>query len=273
MNSAPPKEIALTIQGKDALLAAIHHQAVGSSYTVIIVPGRPQTRVGPHRLFVELSRMLLQMNISSIRFDHRGWGDSLGDELEYQDSWHDIQAVSEYILQHSPEQKFILLGLCDGATSIMLALRQHIQADGLILLNPYLENTSAESQAMLKQHYLPRILSASRLISLFNKPLQLPKKLCEFLRHIVQIQHTSDASCSEQAIRYLERSKVPILLILSEDDITAGQASVQLASWISESPENLSLVEAKQADHTFSRAGNKSYLYDEIGVFLKSNFS
>lgn len=44
----------------------------------VILPGMDGTKVGPHRLFTELSRRLAGLGIASIRYDFLGGGDSDG---------------------------------------------------------------------------------------------------------------------------------------------------------------------------------------------------
>lgn len=256
-------EVAITISYSDIELAAIHHSETTTDTTVVFVAGRPQTRVGPHRLFVELARALAKQGISSIRFDHQGWGESSGQRISYQESWQNLKAVHAYIKQQQPEGKVIFLGLCDGATASILSLNQ-LSPDGLILLNPYLESESAASQAMLQQHYLPKFKELSTLVHLFKQPHLLPIKFIGFLKHWLNgVQHSS-LSETDQAIHNLTFTQLATLLVLSENDLTATQAKQQLSDWLTNLPSTAKVETLANADHTFSKQSNKQKLISII---------
>lgn len=65
--------------------------------SMLIVAGQPQTRVGSHRMFVELARGVAAHGVASLRFDIGGWGDSEGEALPFEQSDQDIAAAAVFL--------------------------------------------------------------------------------------------------------------------------------------------------------------------------------
>jgi len=122
----------LVSEGPDSASAAI----------VVMVPGTPQTRVGTRRQFVLLARRLAENGISTVRFDRAGFGDSEGACLPLEPEAADLAAVMQHTKESTPGGEPVwLLGLCDDASQAALFAAANTPISGLILLNPWLEDT------------------------------------------------------------------------------------------------------------------------------------
>ncbi|MDP1606054.1 MAG: hypothetical protein Q8L93_05360 [Rhodocyclaceae bacterium] len=83
---------------------------------VVIVVGGPQTRVGSHRQFVLLSRVLAAAGFPVLRFDHRSMGDSTGTPRNFEAIAPDIRAAIDALQSACPGvTRIALWDLCDAA--------------------------------------------------------------------------------------------------------------------------------------------------------------
>jgi pimeloyl-ACP methyl ester carboxylesterase len=113
--------------------------------TVVLLSPGVKMRVGPGRLYVPLTQMLVAQGCTVLRFDFHGLGDSEGELAEpmLADVYNHIE-VGRYVgdtlsaigwLRHSRGcDKFILGGLCGGAITALLAARREPAIVGLLSL-------------------------------------------------------------------------------------------------------------------------------------------
>jgi uncharacterized protein len=231
-----------------------------SSLFVIIVAGQPQTRVGPHRMFVELARHLAEEGIKSLRFDCSGWGDSPGPTRSFEESRFDIVTVVQAVLREDPDQQVVLVGLCDGATAALLSLpllkADHRKVLAMILINPWIDQEQFETtaQSPLNDHgerlnskrFWGKLLgrgsqgSSTSALSLRSSKYGLP----------ISRERASDLSLTHA----IQGSNTKFLAVLSSQDLSAKIFS----KWIDQneklkqsfSTENT--FRHPRADHTFS---------------------
>lgn len=228
---------------------------------VIIVAGQPQTRVGAHRMFVQLARRLAQGGLSSLRFDCSGWGDSPGTAEPFEASAADIVAVAKAMRAAHPGQPLVLLGLCDGATaaalSLPLVLAASCPVQALVLMNPWIDSQQMQARARVKHYYLKRLVSRQFWSHLLKGKVRLGDALGGAARALLQSTQAAGPpeSVSARLAGVLVRSEVPLLLVLSGDDLTARSFSNWLQSQAGlrsrVGPERQ--LDLADADHTFSR--------------------
>ncbi|HEU4843318.1 MAG TPA: hydrolase 1, exosortase A system-associated [Burkholderiaceae bacterium] len=118
---------------------------------VLVLSGGPHYRVGSHRHYTLMARLLAPRGIPVMRFDCRGMGDSdgqagCGDALA-----QDIAAAIREFCRQMPELKEIVLwGLGDGASAAALYAHTDPRVHGLVLLNPW-AGTADTSAALVPQ--------------------------------------------------------------------------------------------------------------------------
>ncbi|MCM2681509.1 hydrolase 1, exosortase A system-associated [Echinimonas agarilytica] len=265
------KEIAVSIRCGKANLAGIHHAVDNPSCSVVFIAGQPQTKVGPHRLFVHIARQLADIGVSSIRFDIAGWGDSTGEAKAYSNIGDSIQAIHRWLVETHPSKiPIVFFGLCDGATASIFAMKD-LPVAGAILLNPYFRDESEHAKAVLNQHYLPQLANKEALMSHLKHPWRLPGKILGLIQQWCSSKRGTTNPQTVQILEAMARFSNPCLLGFSGNDFTATQAKNQLQSWLDTQPENVSVTTFENADHTFSNTIFKQSLIKCIIDFLTSN--
>jgi len=111
---------------------------------ILLSPG-VKMRVGPGRLYLRLTELLLQLGIPVLRFDCHGLGDSEGTlpEEQLRDVYGQIEVgrfvddtldAMSWMQQRVGSKRFILSGLCGGAITGLLAGARDRRVAGLLAL-------------------------------------------------------------------------------------------------------------------------------------------
>ena len=274
------KEYALTIDFAEQPLLAIVHpscQQVASSNRqvgVLIVVGGPQYRVGSHRQFVQLARALAKANITTMRFDYRGMGDSGCDKVEFDDVNQDIRAAIDAFLQAQPElNQVVIWGLCDAASAALMYSHQDDRVAAMVIANPWLKNQQAMAKTMARHYYLQRLLSKSFWLKLFRGQVNVLASARETKGYLAD--SLSSTELSQQSYQYrmqygLEHFTGRVCLILSGNDLTAKefeQQAMNSNAWQKLMLASNQVHHLPQADHTFS----SSHWKQEV-VTITKNF-
>jgi pimeloyl-ACP methyl ester carboxylesterase len=154
---------------------------------VLMSPGI-KMRVGPGRLYVPLTDMLVQQGYRVFRFDFYGLGDSTGElqETMLADVYNNIEVgryvddarcALDWLRQHVGAKKFILGGLCGGATTALLTAEHEPEVEGLLSLGM---NVTLSSNTATPAKYLTRAQLDSRRQGYYRRLLQ-PKSWLRLL--------------------------------------------------------------------------------------------
>lgn len=260
------------------LLGIVHLAESDNTCGVLIVVGGPQYRVGSHRQFVLLARMLAEQGFSVMRFDHRGIGNASGEPRSFAQLDDDIHSAIDEFMQQCPKLKDVVIwGLCDAASAALFYAVQDVRVKGLVLLNPWVYTEHGEAKSYLKHYYVQRLLSRdfwtkvirlkfnyresfSSLINLCSRIFSNAKANNSALK---EHNHSDDNSVSSSSLpdtmlQCLQSFQYPVLFILSGQDLTADQFRDLLKSdhrWQHLLAEGRVLQhELRVADHTFSSA-------------------
>lgn len=101
-------------------------------------------RVGHHRMYVDLSRLLAQQGRTVVRFDFSGIGDSRPrtDGLPpLEAAMADIREVLDSLQSAHQISRFVLVGLCSGADQAVLYARTDDRVVNVLLMDPTLPPT------------------------------------------------------------------------------------------------------------------------------------
>jgi pimeloyl-ACP methyl ester carboxylesterase len=119
---------------------------------VLVVSGGPHYRVGSHRHYTLLSRLLAPRGIAVMRFDYRGMGDSEGEARSFDAIDDDIRAaIKEFMVQVPDLRQIVIWGLGDGATAASLYAAADARVCGLVLLNPWAGSGDATDGPLVPQ--------------------------------------------------------------------------------------------------------------------------
>ncbi|SHG74804.1 hydrolase 1, exosortase A system-associated [Massilia sp. CF038] len=202
---------------------------------VLVVSAGPQYRVGSHRQYTLMARLLAPRGIAVMRFDCRGTGDSEGDApaLPLPAIDADISgAIDEFFRQMPELNEVVIWALGDGASAAALYAHTDPRVRGLVLLNPW-PGADASTQSAL----LPQLLARFGEIGFWKKTgtrhahaveanLPLPQRIIAAL------------ACLDGAA---------LLIVASEDRI--GR---QFASLMAEHQATCRQITIAGANHTFA---------------------
>ena len=247
---------------------------------IVIVVGGPQTRVGSHRQFVLLSRVLAAAGFPVLRFDYRGMGDSTGAPRNFAAITPDIRAASAALQAACPSVKRIVLwGLCDAAAALLLYWddTRDPRIAGLCLLNPWVRSEATLAKTQVKHYYGQRLLQKEFWRKLLSGKLNLFGALAGFLGKLKQASAGIDSrpGFQDRMARGLKAFPGPVLLLLSGNDYTAREFieyANSAESWrgLLERP-NLTRIDIEDADHTFSSQAWRETVENKCLAWLKQN--
>lgn len=224
---------------------------------LLLVTGGSQTRVGSHRMYERLAKLLSESGISCLRFDRRGVGDSAGADPGFRGSAPDLAAAADAFRRERYGLERVLgFGLCDGATALAL-FGAGAGLDGLVLVNPWLVEAEAGDPppAAIRRHYRERLLSLEGWSKLLSGRVDYRK----LLRGAIKSRSRSPSTLSEQVAGVLKAHALPTAWILATGDATAIAAEAELAG---ASFRSLSIdpIRIETDSHTFARPGDEQSL-------------
>lgn len=118
-------------------------------------------RVGPYRLYVDLSRKLSSMGFTVLRFDLSGIGDSLqGDDNRLYDEriLDNVRGAMDFLSMKKGVNEFVLMGLCAGADNAHKAAVKDERVTGAVFFDGYGYRTCG----YYLHRYVPKMLSVNK---------------------------------------------------------------------------------------------------------------
>ncbi len=259
--------ISFECQG-DTLHGIIHSAASTQRRGILIVVGGPQTRVGSHRQFVLLARLLTENGFTVMRFDYRGMGDSSGEQRSFQNIDSDIRcALDSFLNAHTELSEIVIWGLCDAASAAMFYGYTDERVKGLVLLNPDTLTVTSTAKTILKHYYLQRIFDRELWQKIFDGSFNYQQSFKSLLGMLRKIFFPSDGDNDtnnkevqipfpQRMLDCLEKFRFPILFILSGNDLTADAFKDQIkqsSRWENiVNRDHVTRYDLVESDHTFS---------------------
>ncbi len=270
----------------ERLVGILHPGQRDNKTGVVIVVGGPQYRVGSHRQFVLMARMIAAAGYPVLRFDYRGMGDSEGMPRTFEEIGEDIRSAVNGLLCASPEiKRVVLLGLCDAASALLIHSTDSQHVAGLVLINPWVRTVQGEARSYLRHYYFQRIFQRSFWRKVLSGEFDLIKSVSGFLESLRTIgcarEGTGDAPAGTSS-SFIEKMKTGFqafnrhtLVLISGRDLTAAEF-VDLCArdkgWKAAiSSENVAFVKLPEADHTFSQRNDLNTAADQVLAWLKCN--
>lgn len=247
---------------------------------VVIIVGGPQYRVGSHRQFVRLARALASLGFTVLRFDCRGMGDSSGPLLPFEEVSSDIAAAVQSLVQAAPTvHRVVLWGLCDAASAALLS-RLHRRAPkvaGLVLVNPWVRSVAGLARTNIKHYYGQRLLQLDFWRKLLRGQIgtvAIRELASNALKALWRAEGRvgTTGSYQDRMAQAWERFDGPVLLLLSEHDLTAAE----FLEYTSSNPRwqaSLALRPPQRetipgADHTCSQSAAQRHLEAATAAWL-----
>jgi len=252
--------------GPDSLIGILHESPRATTKTgVLIIVGGPQYRVGSHRQFVLMARSLAERGCPVMRFDYRGMGDSDGAVRTFDAVSADIRAAVDAFFNAQPNLSGVVLwGLCDGASAALMYCGDDARVKGVIIANPWVRTAESEARTYLKHYYLQRLMQGSFWRKLLTGGFNPAKSAREISASVATASRASnetaaaspDGSYIDRMLNGLKATDAPVLVLLSDRDLTAREFSDLCArdrKWKSAiGRSRVRVVSVTDADHTFS---------------------
>ena len=242
---------------------------------IVILVGGPQYRAGSHRQFTLLSRYLASCGIATMRFDYRGMGDSEGDARSFESVNDDIRCAIDHFIQCVPGMtEVVIWGLCDAASAALFYAWRDSRVSGLVLLNPWVRTESGLAKTHLKHYYFSRLFEAELWKKIFAWKVDYVAAARSFINVVrvawfKQVQPGAPASLPDRMLDGYSRFKGRVLLILSDDDLTAsefGDLAAANEKWRALlGNQRTQIFTLPGANHTFSTRA----LRDKVGQRTK----
>lgn len=274
----------------EQLLAIVSEpaQARDLAARVIIVVGGPQYRVGAHRMFVKLARMLASAGHAVMRFDVRGMGDSGGMQRSFEELSVDLgAAIDAFDAQATGRGPLVLFGLCDAASASLLYVgdTRDARVSALALLNPWARTDASLAKTHLKHYYGRRLISLAFWRKLASGRVGR-QALGGFMRNLrvsmasrnttrgpaAKVRRPGEDDFFELMRAGAEGFRGPMLIALSENDLTAAEFRERTntdAIWqrLFKRP-NTRQLQLRDADHTLSASACLQHFSAELLAFL-----
>lgn len=238
---------------------------------LLIVVGGPQYRAGSHRQFVLLARRVAAAGVPVLRFDYRGMGDATGAVRPFDDTAHDVGAAIAALVVASPGVKRVVLwGLCDAASAVLLYWRATAdpRVSGMVLVNPWVRTEATIARAQLKHYYLRRLGDRAFWSKLVHGGVDVVGAGAAVVRGMVRARRSMAVPAADAETSFQDRMADglrsfdgPVLVVLSEDDLTARE----FVEYTNGSPtwqglldrDHVERLQIAGADHTFSTTGER----------------
>ena len=173
---------------------------------VLLSPGI-KSRVGPHRLYIKMTDMFLNMGYPVLRVDPEGLGDSEGEihepytadvygAIELGRLVNDTVDTLNWFENQYGMRKFILAGLCGGAITALLTGANDSRVEGILSLgmtciisgsnaDPYQYLTEGQSQE-LRASYFSKLLDPKSWLRLLTFRSDFKLMFTTILRPLIQ---------------------------------------------------------------------------------------
>lgn len=274
-------------QGGRALIGVTHQPSLCSGDVgVLIVVGGPQYRVGSHRQFVLLARKLAAAGIPVMRFDYSGMGDSDGPPITFENADTDIRAALDHFAETAPAVKrFVLWGLCDGASAALSYAANDPRIAGLVLVNPWVRTEAGLAQSYFDGYYRQRLTSVAFWRKVMTEPATLVTALREFAQNLGKARSaisggeaaTSAAGQGAFLARMLEgwkRFGGRAVVLLSGNDLVAKEYKLLVQrdpAWRAALRHaDVETHELPGANHTFSSEAARAWVEQGTLLFVQS---
>lgn len=251
----------------DTLVGILHEPEVNQrGMGMLVIVGGPQYRVGSHRQFVLMARQLADAGYPVLRFDYRGMGDSEGTSRGFEDVAYDIRAAIDALVRELPSIRGVVaFGLCDAASAALMYSPTDPRIAALVLANPWVRTEAGEAKARVRHYYSSRLLSRAFWSKVFSGHFNawgsvrsLLSTVGRTLRHGKVALEANDSHYIDLMLAGLAGSRRPVLLLMSEHDLTAREFDDLCRSskgWTEQlTSPRVRRFDVPGADHTFSTA-------------------
>lgn len=258
-----------------------------STLGVILINAGVVHHVGPHRLYVDLARLLSERGRTVLRFDHSGVGDSPArdDHLPFaESSVIEVHDAMDWLKRERGCTRFVLLGLCSGTLTAFRTASRDPRVVGLVLLTSLLEDPSTVSEEVIQQAVDRRITrsytsekafdakSWKKLVTGQANYRQIARVLAKRIQFFVARPRKRAPRSSEVVVTLgtlLERG-VSVLFIFGEPTTVLEYFRMTVEPFWNDlvSRGRIALHVLQRSDHTFSASQHRQRIFELITEWL-----
>ncbi len=268
-----PKVSAVKMASEGSILYGVVHDPRSAAKRGVLMVAAGPSRVGPHRHFLHLARDWAADGIPVMRFDYQGQGDSEGaGAFNFDSLMCDIRSAIDCFTSTVPGiERVVLWGLCGAALNSLLYARSDPRVDGLVLVNPTVDNphSGPRNRGRLRYHHSSQLLKPWRLLGrLAGNRVNMLSALTYITGHIAGSIRPDPPGSVDRFLERLGAFKGRSLVILSEGDIYAGiefKANVMKTKAWERLVEDskVAALNLPTADHIFARRE----LRDQVSIW------
>ena len=267
-----PNVSAVKMASEGSILYGVVHDPRSTAKRGVLMVAAGAYRVGPHRQFLLLARDWAADGIPVLRFDYQGQGDSEGAGTFNLDSLMcDIRsAIDCFALAVPGVERVVLWGLCEAALNSLLYASSDPRVDGLVLVNPQVENLhrGPRDRGRLRYHHSWQPLRPWRLAGrLARNRVNVLSALSYLTGHIAGSIRPNPPGSMDRFLEELNAFKGRSLVILSEGDIYGIEFKANVMrtkAWerlVEDS--KVAVLNLPTADHNFTR----KELRDQVSIW------
>lgn len=236
-------------------------------------------RVGPYRMFVDLSREVVAKGLPTLRFDLSGLGDSVArddTQSERERIVADIREGLDFLEREFGYRQFVLIGLCSGADNAhWVALDEKRIAGAVMMDGPGYPNLQFKIA-----HYAPRLLNPrtwrNKVVKLWTLLSGSATKDAagEAKRQEVFVRPFPPREQAEREIRAMVERGMKLLYLYTggvEDYFNhASQFGENFPSLSVNRPDaSIEVRFNRQYDHTYSDLRHRRQMFDSVLGWLQ----
>jgi exosortase A-associated hydrolase 1 len=233
---------------------------------VLLLADSEQYRVGSHRQFTLLSRLLAKLGVPVMRFDRRGMGDSEGEPHSFDAIEDDIRAaMKEFFIQAPQMKETVIIGLGDAALAAALYAPLDERVCALVLLNP-LPGQAIDAMEPLRHHYLARLGEVAFWKKVARGQLDLASGAATLRQNWRQAIRKQRNELPRRIAASLSGFDGQLLLVLGGEDLAARHFARVLARHHA----RFRCVEVAQADHAFASGAWRAEVAETAANWITS---
>lgn len=266
--------------GGSKLFGILHEPDQPAGLGIVVLVGGPQYRVGSHRMFVHIARELSAHDYPVLRFDFAGMGESEGAFPGFDRLDDDVKAAIDQLQDRYPRlDRFVLLGLCDGASAAMLYGSSDPRVAALVLLNPWVHTETGEAKAYVWHYYPRRLLQRDFWRALLSGNVEIFASLADFAAKLRRTLFGGPTKSRGSTGNFIDRMcaalgafQGKVLVVASDNDLTAAEFTElwnKKPSWKKIS-QRAQFVSLSDADHTLSSVNSMQQFCDVVGEWLNN---
>lgn len=261
------------------------HSQIG----VVVIVGGGQYRVGAHRQFVDIARTLAKENVTVLRFDLFGMGDTFGQRKHYFNNEGDIEQAVNYLRAYMPELVHVgIFGICDGASAGIAYANKSSVINHVMAVNPWIRSDLGSSRAILKHYYISKIYDWRFYKRLFKGRVSLTKAIHGLISNVRKALITVKSNSIGKTVEKKEYisavdDSTPLMtsllqfsgntnILLSKRDLTAKEFYETFRCQCRHEQKNIDKIKLIEvdADHTFSGENEHDLLLEQTVAWVKS---